>query len=198
MNKRLTAALALTAMLVGVSPFFTGDSRTTASAQRNTQARARRLALPGRVLVKYHADAAAADAEAFVTMQLKTRRLSSTRLHLIDIPMDIDAAAYAQLLRQMPGVEFAEPDYLLSPADLPNDPLYGSEWHLATINAPAAWNITNGSAAIVLAVCDTGVDATHPDLAGQLVPGWNVVDNNSDTSPITPHGTWVAARTRSS
>src|SRR5581483_2573314 len=70
--------------------------------------------------------------------------------------------------------------------------LFASEWHLAMINAPAAWNITNGSAAIILAVCDTGVDATHPDLASQLVPGWNVIDNNSDTSPVNPHGTWVA------
>src|SRR5436305_1890221 len=180
MNKQLIVAFALTAILVSGSPLFTGSSRATASAQLNRQARAGRLAVPGRVIVKYQDDATAVDAAAFVAMHLKARRLNSPRLQVIDIPTDIDAAAYAKLLRQMPGVEFAEPDYLLRPAGgLPNDPLYGSEWHLAIVNAPAAWEVTTGSPMVVLAICDTGVDTTHPDLAGQIVEGWNVVDNNS-------------------
>jgi hypothetical protein len=41
-------------------------------------------------------------------------------------------------------------------------------------------------------VCDTGIDATHPDFAGKLVQGWNVAGNNADTSDVYGHGTKVA------
>jgi len=192
MNKRLVVALALSAILVGLSPQLIG-SRSAASPQPKQRDKARRLATTNRVIIKFHDDAAASDAEAFIGMHSLSRRLNASRLQVIDIPLELDARAYAELLRQMPGVEFTEPDYLLFPAGgPPNDPLYSAEWHLAAINAPAAWEITTGSDQIILAVCDTGVDATHPDLAGQLVQGWNVVDQNGDTSPVHPHGTMVA------
>lgn len=194
MNKRIVVALTLCTMLVSLSPLFIGGSRAAATSENViAQAQAKRTAVPGRVIVKYRDDATAADAEAFIGAQLQVRSLSVPRLQVIDIPFDIDAGDYAQLLRQMPGVEFAEPDYLIFPAGMtPNDPLYNSEWHLATINASTAWGVTTGSSQIILAVCDTGIDATQPDLASQLVPGWNVVDNNNNTSPVHPHGTWVA------
>src|SRR5437773_362603 len=73
----------------------------------------------------------------------------------------------------------------------PNDTYYGSEWQLQTMQAPAAWDISRG-AGVTVAVLDTGVDSTHPDLQGQLVPGWNFWDNNSDTSDVYGHGTMVA------
>src|SRR5438552_1560015 len=46
--------------------------------------------------------------------------------------------------------------------------------------------------ATILAMTWTGVDSTHPDLSSQLVPGWNFIDNNSDTSDADGHGTAVA------
>ncbi|MGQ9749286.1 S8 family serine peptidase [Desulfosoma sp.] len=44
----------------------------------------------------------------------------------------------------------------------------------------------------MVAVLNTGVDGTHPDFAGKLVPGWNIYDNNADTSDVYGHGTYVA------
>src|SRR5690606_30750166 len=64
--------------------------------------------------------------------------------------------------------------------------------HLPKISAPLAWDMTSGSAAVTIAICDTGIDASHPDLAGKLVPGWNAYSNNNDTSDPTGHGTAVA------
>ena len=56
---------------------------------------------------------------------------------------------------------------------------------------PAAWDTRTGGG-VTIAILDSGVDTTHPDLEAQLVPGWNAYDNNSDTSDVFGHGTQVA------
>src|SRR5207253_405036 len=89
-------------------------------------------------------------------------------------------------------IEFVEPDYLLPPNATPNDTYYSSQWHLPRIQAPQAWDISTGASSVILAILDTGIDATHPDLAPKLVAGWNFYDNNSDTTEVYPHGTAVA------
>jgi thermitase len=95
-------------------------------------------------------------------------------------------------LSHRPDIEFAEPDSLIAPDLVPNDFNYISEWHLPKIQAPQAWDLTTGSSSVIIAILDTGVDGTHPDLASKLVPGWNFYDNTSDTSDVVGHGTAVA------
>lgn len=90
-------------------------------------------------------------------------------------------------------VEFAEPDYLVPPQILPNDPGYNSQWFHPKVNSPGAWDTITGSASIIVAVCDSGIESTHVDLAENLLlPGFNSVDNTSNTEPIHSHGTKVA------
>jgi thermitase len=71
------------------------------------------------------------------------------------------AEAVLGALRQDPGVEFAERNYLARAAFVPNDPyvLSGQEWHLAKIQAPQAWDVTTGVPDIMVAVLDSGVNA---------------------------------------
>lgn len=95
-------------------------------------------------------------------------------------------------LMRNPMVEFAEENLKIAPLQVPNDPYYPKEWHLTTINAPGAWDISTGSSGVVVAILDSGVDPTHPDLSGKLLPGWNFYDNNGDTSDVYGHGTKVA------
>src|SRR3954470_2201934 len=72
-------------------------------------------------------------------------------------------------------------------AAAPNDPFYQLSWHHQQIGSEAGWQIAPGSRSVTGAVIDTGIDASHPELAGHIVPGWNFVNNSADTLPIAYH-----------
>ena len=95
-------------------------------------------------------------------------------------------------LQNNPNIHFAEPDFLLAPDAIVNDPYFSSQWHLSKIQAPSGWKSTAGSSNLKIAIIDTGVEATHPDLKDKLLSGWNFYSGNSDTSDVHGHGTAVA------
>ena len=133
-------------------------------------------------------------AQAFATIleehHGKARKIGQSNLYIVDLPESTEEDAVAKLAHHR-HLKFAELDRLVPPTFAPNDPLYASQWYLPKINAPIAWDITQGTG-ITIAVLDSGADNSHPDLAGQLVPGWNVYDNTSDTTDLIGHGTNVA------
>ncbi len=109
---------------------------------------------------------------------------------------DVDAAVAA--LHRHGSVAFAEPDVVVTTNQTPTDPYYSQyQWSLPQINLPTAWNTTTGSAAVIVAVVDTGVDSTHPDLAGKLTTGanagYNFVANTTNTTDDQGHGTFVSS-----
>ena len=88
-------------------------------------------------------------------------------------------------------VAYAEPNRKITSFATPNDPRYADQWHYDNIGLPSAWDLTEGSEEVVVAVLDTGVDATHPDLAGQLVPGYDFMRNTTQMTDLDGHGTHV-------
>lgn len=68
------------------------------------------------------------------------------------------------------GVAFAEPNLIRRALAVPGDTLYAQQWHYSLINLPLAWDVTQGSADVIVAVVDTGVVLAHPDLSGQFDP----------------------------
>lgn len=90
----------------------------------------------------------------------------------------------------------------------PNDPLFAQQYALhnhgqsvggqqglpgADIGALRAWEVTQGSEAVTVAIFDAGVSHSHPDLAPKLVPGWNFMTDSADTDDSqTSHGTHCA------
>lgn len=96
-------------------------------------------------------------------------------------------------LKHNPNIEFAELNALAAPSATTNDPyvVNNYEWHLLKLQAFQAWDISVGTNAVV-AICDSGVDPTQPDLVGKLLPGYNFYANNTDTSDQFGHGTGVA------
>jgi subtilisin family serine protease len=75
---------------------------------------------------------------------------------------------------------------------IPSDPLWQRQQGLAQIGAPKAWAVTMGSPRVVIAVLDTGVDFSQPDLQGALVPGFDVLNGTDDPSDDNGHGTRTA------
>ena len=123
------------------------------------------------------------------------------------------------------GVLFAEADYTLGVQAIPNDPNFGSNWGLnntgqtggtadADIDAPEAWDTARGTGQHIVAVIDTGVLYTHPDLAANIwrnageiagdgidndengyvddLHGYDFVNNDGNPTDDNGHGTHVA------
>jgi subtilisin family serine protease len=70
----------------------------------------------------------------------------------------------------------------------PDDPYYLAQWGLPRGGVPAAWTLSSG-AGVTVAVVDTGVDPTHPDLQGQLLPGYDFLNDDADPNDDNGHGT---------
>lgn len=118
-------------------------------------------------------------------------RMNKINVHVIKLPPGADERVAAELLKLNPHIKSAEVDKLIAPEQVGNDTYYKNAWHLPKIQAPTAWDSSLG-AGITIAILDSGVDGTHPDLTGKLVPGWNFYDGNSNTSDVYGHGTKVA------
>ena len=117
--------------------------------------------------------------------------IGSLKVHVVNVPEHAEEAV-VRALSKNPHIEFAELDMAVEVDEfVPNDPQFGSAWHLPKIQATSAWDFTSAEG-ITIAILDTGVDGTHPDLAGNMVLGWNAVDGSSDTSDVMGHGTAVA------
>ncbi len=140
---------------------------------------------PGRILVKLRPG---------VAIQEVSDGKPIPRIGVTSVPVEEGKELETvQRLRQSPGVEFAEPDYIVRAFVEPNDPLFSFyQWNLKIIRADAAWDIDVGKDNVTVAVIDTGVDLSHPDLATKLVPGINMMYPGLPPQDDNGHGSHVA------
>ena len=147
---------------------------------------------PDRLLVKFKASISDPAQHAILAKNKASRydEIPQINVKIIKVPENsLDAVEAA--LRKNPDVDYVEKDYLFEPAILSNDQYLSKQWHLPKIAAPSAWDIGKGDG-ISIAILDTGVDPTHPDLKSKLLAGYNFYDNNNNWSDVCGHGTAVA------
>lgn len=146
-------------------------------------------------------------------------------LTLVTLPKGVSAAEAAMKFAASPDVRYAEPNYRYQLSRTPNDPSFKDQWALnntgqtngladADIDAPEAWDVTTGNKDLIVAVLDTGIDATHPDLKniwsnrreatgkadtdddnnGYIddVSGYNFLAKSKNVADDVYHGTYVA------
>lgn len=144
--------------------------------------------------------------EAGVPLQAASEAGNAQLLHF-EKPLEGEALAVAERrLRLHPDVLAVVPDVRVPLAQVqPDDPDFAWQWHLqdasqypAALNMPAAWALSTGSADTVVAVVDSGVRFDHPDLAGRLLSGYDLVseveyanDGNGRDPDASDPGDWV-------
>ena len=118
----------------------------------------------------------------------------------LQVPPHMGFAALGHLSKRS-DVEFAEFDSVVEAFEVPTDPYFStpyptfkygtiSQWGPQAVSAPAAWDIVLGNQNVVIAIVDTGVDSSHPDLASKVVGEYSYVGKSAKDG--FGHGTHVA------
>jgi subtilisin family serine protease len=114
------------------------------------------------------------------------RAVPKLNAYLIGVEPSQSADVVAEL-RAHSAVKSAGQEVMSEALDVtPNDSAWPQQAGLRVAGFPAAWDVTQGSSRVVVAVIDTGVDGQHPDLRGAVVPGYDFV--NGDSNPMEDHG----------
>ena len=107
----------------------------------------------------------------------------------IDVP---DGSSVVADLLADGNVSRVEADRIRTAEADPSDSGYADQWSLPKIGWNNVFGTVTPSGSAVVALLDTGVDASHPDLAGQLVPGTSILDGSAGTVDPNGHGTAMA------
>ena len=117
---------------------------------------------------------------------------SEVRAVVADVPFSAELS-FVSAVETAGLASFVEPNVRFQADSVPNDPGWHRQWAPKKIEADFAWNTTVGSRSVLVAVVDTGVDWSHPDLAANYVPlGYDWVNNDPDPMDDYGHGTHVA------
>jgi subtilisin family serine protease len=149
---------------------------------------------PRRVAVTFRAGVTRARIAAVISDAGGTleRAIPEIRAYLVGVEPERRGEVLASL-QSSSAVASASKEPISEALDTsPDDTDWPQQYGLRLAGFPKAWDVTQGSSKIVVAVIDTGVDANHPDLRGALVPGWDFIGNDADPSDDHGHGTAVA------
>ena len=230
-SKKLSILAVSILYLLSALSFFCGDSYGSGNQPPGNKKEIKTEYKENELLVKFKSVAASnGEKKDNIHRRLgaeKIKEFHALRIDHVKLSGDISVEDAILSYEADPDVEYAEPNYKLSSQDFPfpDDTLLSQLWGLyntgqtggkagADIDAPNAWNITTGRNDLVIAIIDTGVDYTHPDLAANMwvntgetadngidddgdgylddIHGINTITNSGDPFDDCGHGTHVA------
>jgi hypothetical protein len=148
------------------------------------------IKVPGREGAEHPGLAAVIARYGLREMPEKSRYLGGFRYFVIEYPKKVNAYELRERLLsdELRGaeIEFEIFAAAMPLASVPNDPLFFLQWDMAQIDAPAGWNLATGTG-VIIAILDTGVDQTHPDI-NLASPGINLGTMLPPGSPIAAWG----------
>ena len=197
--QKVAAAVLATAVGVALPALARGDD-AGASSEDPTQAlevvtnEPTVQYAPGQLVVGLADDATRAEVRTAVDEAGATveRTINAIDTKVLEVPAS-EMGDAIDSLEASPAVDYVQPEVVLEASTtIPNDALWKEQWGPARVLAPKVWDSTKGSPSVVVAVVDTGVDYSHPDLQGVFVPGFDLVNNDADPRDDQGHGTAVA------
>ncbi|GAA1991876.1 hypothetical protein GCM10009817_37520 [Terrabacter lapilli] len=186
-SRRLSSAALALALIAPVSAMSASASAASPSRAskgkvpaakhlpRPTRHAAKQAHDPHRVLVKFRSSAPKARRDSAVTSHGGRVGQALPGTGFVEVTTSGRAEDLARRLKTDPAVAQVALDYVRQASATPNDPNYIYQHYLDTVRAPTAWDRSKGSLTQVVAVIDTGVDGTHPDLQGHTVAGYNAI-----------------------
>lgn len=157
---------------------------------------------PGHILVRFKTAPAQSALDKLTTAfgARAVGKISEIRVTHLQVPPQA-GLALLQHLRKRSDVEFAEFDSVVEAFEVPTDPYYStpyptfkygtiSQWAPQAVSAPSAWDVSLGNQNVVIAIVDTGIDSSHPDLASKVVGEYSVIGKSAKDG--FGHGTHVA------
>lgn len=167
----------------------------------------------GELLVKFKPHVSSSERQSIhkASSAMVKKRFSFIGVDYIKLPGGLSVKEALRQYMANPDIEYAEPNYLVRSAAVPNDRYFGMQWALrntgqtitvgseqftgktgADIDATDAWNVSTGSDSVIVAVIDSGVDYNHYDLKDRvLLPNGdavNFVADNVDDNGVSVYG----------
>ncbi len=176
----------IAAVLLVATPAYAAKPSVTAGAKSKEAKADKQEAVADEVIVRFK-DGASAATERNAVKAAGAVFVERVGHELIDAAVvRVDAAkknSVIQELERSGAIEYAHSNKVLSAYQTPNDSLFGEMWNLsngsdADIDAPEAWDYNTGSCTVTVAIADTGIDTSHPDLGANLWINPNEVAGN--------------------
>lgn len=150
--------------------------------------------VPGEMLIKFRQGTTAEQMQR-IAVRLGGSLLPSVPdlgIYKIELAPTANVVGLSSWLRFDPNVVFAEPNGIVRIA-WPDDPFYDLQWGPPKVGWPAAMATYQGKSSVIIAICDTGIALSHPDLQSKILnSGWDFVNNDPVAEDDNRHGTHVA------
>jgi thermitase len=194
MKYRMLAILACFLILIGLLPSGLSPAAARQPGQPDFDLARQIEFKAGDVLVKFKEGRVSAAIAEGIRNQHNAERvrfLYNSDVELWQVP-EGQEQSIVEALNANPAVEYAELNYRIHIFGVPNDRRYSEQWAHPIVQSPAAWDLSTGSSSVTIAIVDSGIDESHPDLQARIVAGHDFVDDDTNPHDLNGHGTHCA------